>query len=161
MPFLQVMTHLNEEKRRTEGQIHIFDIYSEIENCPASVVSSHRRFVLLKFGLVLRNNLPLQLCQPNRLRGNGLREPALWEGLRADAVPVHRHSGCRQEEVEQDAQHIKVAKHCKPGGSWHPGTWTRASANQGKISQLLPWCHVNPMKSNPHLIVIADLLIWF
>jgi len=40
-----VMTHLNEEKRRTEGQITIFDIYSEIENCPASVVSSHRRFV--------------------------------------------------------------------------------------------------------------------
>ena len=39
----EVMTHLNEEKRRTEGQIHIFDIYSEIENCPASVVSSHRR----------------------------------------------------------------------------------------------------------------------
>ena len=38
-----VMTHLNEEKRRTEGQITIFDIYSEIENCPASVVSSHRR----------------------------------------------------------------------------------------------------------------------
>ena len=41
----EVMTHLNEEKRRTEGQIHIFDVYSEIENCPASVVSSHRRFV--------------------------------------------------------------------------------------------------------------------
>ena len=41
---LQVMTHLNEEKRRTDGQIHIFDIYSEIENCPASVVSSHRRW---------------------------------------------------------------------------------------------------------------------
>ncbi|XP_023320077.1 protein ECT2 isoform X4 [Eurytemora carolleeae] len=40
-----VMTHLNEEKRRTEGQIHIFDIYSEIDNCPASVVSSHRSFV--------------------------------------------------------------------------------------------------------------------
>ena len=41
----EVMNHLNEEKRRTEGQIHIFDIYSEIENCPASVVSSHRSFV--------------------------------------------------------------------------------------------------------------------
>jgi hypothetical protein len=41
----EVMTHLNEEKRRTEGQIHIFDIYSEIENCPASVVSSHRRYI--------------------------------------------------------------------------------------------------------------------
>ena len=46
------MTHLNEEKRRTEGQIHIFDIYSEIENCPASVVSSHRRFSFPDFGLV-------------------------------------------------------------------------------------------------------------
>ena len=42
-PGVQVMTHLNEEKRRTEGQIHIFDIYQEIENCPASVISSHRR----------------------------------------------------------------------------------------------------------------------
>ena len=41
----EVMTHLNEEKRRTEGQIHIFDVYSEIENCPASVVSSHRRLL--------------------------------------------------------------------------------------------------------------------
>ena len=41
----EVMTHLNEEKRRTEGQIHIFDVYSEIENCPASIVSSHRSFV--------------------------------------------------------------------------------------------------------------------
>jgi len=40
-----VMTHLNEEKRRTEGQITIFDIYSEIENCPANIVSSHRSFV--------------------------------------------------------------------------------------------------------------------
>ena len=44
-----VMTHLNEEKRRTEGQITIFDIYSEIENCPASVVSSHRRLVWRHF----------------------------------------------------------------------------------------------------------------
>ena len=42
----EVMTHLNEEKRRTEGQIHIFDIYSEIENCPPSVISSHRRYGL-------------------------------------------------------------------------------------------------------------------
>ena len=42
----EVMTHLNEEKRRTEGQIHIFDIYSEIVNCPPSVISSHRRYGL-------------------------------------------------------------------------------------------------------------------
>ena len=44
-----MVTHLNEEKGRTEGQIHIFDIYSELENCPASVVSLHRRFVVLLF----------------------------------------------------------------------------------------------------------------
>ncbi len=58
----EVMTHLNEEKRRTEGQIHIFDIYSEIENCPASVVSSHRRYSELSSAEVFGStwNFPVQ-----------------------------------------------------------------------------------------------------
>ena len=57
----EVMTHLNEEKRRTEGQIHIFDVYSEIENCPASVVSSHRRFDCRNISNILVI-FPLQFC---------------------------------------------------------------------------------------------------
>uniref|UniRef100_A0A0K2SYG9 Protein ECT2like [Megachile rotundata] n=1 Tax=Lepeophtheirus salmonis TaxID=72036 RepID=A0A0K2SYG9_LEPSM len=39
-----VMTHINEDKRRTECQMHIFDIFNDIENCPPHLVSSHRNF---------------------------------------------------------------------------------------------------------------------
>jgi len=41
----EVMTHINEDKRRTEGQVVLFDIFNDIENCPAHIVSSHRSFV--------------------------------------------------------------------------------------------------------------------
>lgn len=30
----EVMTHINEDKRRTEGQVVLFDIFNDIENCP-------------------------------------------------------------------------------------------------------------------------------
>ncbi|XP_037075712.1 protein ECT2-like isoform X2 [Pollicipes pollicipes] len=41
----EVMTHINEDKRRTEGQMALFNIFNDIENCPAHIVSSHRAFV--------------------------------------------------------------------------------------------------------------------
>ncbi|XP_053601544.1 protein ECT2 isoform X6 [Plodia interpunctella] len=41
----EVMSHINEDKRRTEGQLQMFDIYHDIEHCPADLVSSHRSFV--------------------------------------------------------------------------------------------------------------------
>ncbi|XP_043209962.1 protein ECT2-like isoform X7 [Amphibalanus amphitrite] len=41
----EVMTHINEDKRRTEGQMALFNIFNDIENCPAHIVSSHRSFV--------------------------------------------------------------------------------------------------------------------
>uniref|UniRef100_A0A1B6CSH8 DH domain-containing protein n=1 Tax=Clastoptera arizonana TaxID=38151 RepID=A0A1B6CSH8_9HEMI len=41
----EVMTHINEDKRRTEGQMAIFDIFNNIEQCPPYIVSSHRNFV--------------------------------------------------------------------------------------------------------------------
>lgn len=34
----EVMTHINEDKRRTEGQVVLFDIFNDIENCPVSFV---------------------------------------------------------------------------------------------------------------------------
>ncbi|KAF4533316.1 hypothetical protein B566_EDAN004437 [Ephemera danica] len=40
-----VMTLINEDKRKTEGQLAMFDIFNDIENCPADLVSSHRTFV--------------------------------------------------------------------------------------------------------------------
>ena len=85
----EVMTHLNEEKRRTEGQIHIFDVYSEIENCPASIVSSHRSFVSRVDAIEVSQESPLlktilRIYKPGGGRGRHVRE-----GLRVDVVSVH------------------------------------------------------------------------
>lgn len=41
----EVMTHINEDKRKTEGQMAMFDIFNEIDNCPPHLVSSHRSFI--------------------------------------------------------------------------------------------------------------------
>ncbi|KDR08513.1 protein ECT2 [Zootermopsis nevadensis] len=42
----EVMTHINEDKRKTEGQLVMFDIFNDIDNCPAQLVSSHRSFIV-------------------------------------------------------------------------------------------------------------------
>ncbi|XP_014677396.1 PREDICTED: protein ECT2-like [Priapulus caudatus] len=41
----EVMRHINEDKRKTEGQVVMFDIVNDIDNCPADLLSSHRQFV--------------------------------------------------------------------------------------------------------------------
>ncbi|XP_017768684.1 PREDICTED: protein ECT2 isoform X4 [Nicrophorus vespilloides] len=41
----EVMTHINEDKRKTEGQRVMFDIFNDIDNCPPDLVSSHRSFI--------------------------------------------------------------------------------------------------------------------
>lgn len=30
----EVMSHINEDKRKTEGQLQMFDIYNDIDQCP-------------------------------------------------------------------------------------------------------------------------------
>ncbi|KAF8767592.1 Protein ECT2 like protein [Argiope bruennichi] len=40
-----VLLHINEDKRKTEGQVEMFDIVNDIENCPANLLSSHRSLV--------------------------------------------------------------------------------------------------------------------
>ncbi|XP_023272299.1 protein ECT2 isoform X2 [Seriola lalandi dorsalis] len=41
----EVMTHINEDKRKTEGQKQIFDVVYEVDGCPANLLSSHRSLV--------------------------------------------------------------------------------------------------------------------
>ncbi|KAG7237412.1 hypothetical protein INR49_032403, partial [Caranx melampygus] len=36
----EVMTHINEDKRKTEGQKQIFDVVYEVDGCPANLLSS-------------------------------------------------------------------------------------------------------------------------
>ncbi|XP_073255407.1 protein ECT2-like [Porites lutea] len=40
-----VMTHINEDKRKTEGQVQMFEILRDVDGCPAYVLSSHRVYV--------------------------------------------------------------------------------------------------------------------
>nr|AUG84409.1 ECT2 [Platynereis dumerilii] len=40
----EVMTHINEDKRRAEGHQRMFDIVNDIDNCPPNLLSSHRSF---------------------------------------------------------------------------------------------------------------------
>ncbi|ESO86405.1 hypothetical protein LOTGIDRAFT_61738, partial [Lottia gigantea] len=40
----EVMTHINEDRRKTESQVVMFDIINDIDNCPATLLSSHRQF---------------------------------------------------------------------------------------------------------------------
>ncbi len=32
------MAHINEDKRKTEGRVALFDIFNDIENCPVSIL---------------------------------------------------------------------------------------------------------------------------
>lgn len=41
----EVMKFINEDKRKTESQMAIFNIHKEIEGCPPDLISSHRSFV--------------------------------------------------------------------------------------------------------------------
>nr|XP_039249551.1 protein ECT2-like isoform X2 [Styela clava] len=41
----QVLSHINEDKRKTEGKMKIFDIIYEVEFCPVEIVSSNRLFI--------------------------------------------------------------------------------------------------------------------
>jgi len=41
----EVMKYINEDKRKTEGQKQMFDIFNEIDGCPPHLISSHRSFI--------------------------------------------------------------------------------------------------------------------
>ncbi|XP_059613663.1 protein ECT2 isoform X5 [Phlebotomus argentipes] len=41
----EVMTYINEDKRKTEGQLAMFDIFNDIDNCPPDLVSAQRSLV--------------------------------------------------------------------------------------------------------------------
>ncbi|ENN73040.1 hypothetical protein YQE_10375, partial [Dendroctonus ponderosae] len=41
----EVMAHINEDKRKAEGQVTLFNIFNEIDNCPPDIVSSHRSYI--------------------------------------------------------------------------------------------------------------------
>lgn len=53
----EVMTHINEDKRRMEACMDMFSIFNDIDNCPPHLVSSHRAFVTRVDVIELSNEL--------------------------------------------------------------------------------------------------------
>ena len=41
----EIMTYINENKRKTEVQVAIFNIFREIDNCPPNLVSAQRYYI--------------------------------------------------------------------------------------------------------------------
>ena len=39
----EILNNINEDKRKTEGQVCLFEIFSDIQDCPPNLVNSHRR----------------------------------------------------------------------------------------------------------------------
>lgn len=85
----EVMTHINEDKRKIENQLAMFVLINDIENCPATLLSSHRSFLkkldvyemsneLLKKGAQLTLFLftdCLEICKPRLKLLNAAKSP--------------------------------------------------------------------------------------
>lgn len=50
----EVMTHINEDKRRTEGQVALFDIFNDIDNCPVSILNHYMYYFVTIFKLFFK-----------------------------------------------------------------------------------------------------------
>ncbi|KAL6255987.1 hypothetical protein P5V15_013223 [Pogonomyrmex californicus] len=94
----KVMTYINEDKRKTERQLAIFDIFNEIDNCPPHLVSSHRSFIskcdVMEFtegGLSGRGDHlvlflftdTLEICKKRSKAFNSLKSPNTINGLQS------------------------------------------------------------------------------
>ncbi|XP_076667100.1 epithelial cell transforming 2 pebble isoform X3 [Andrena cerasifolii] len=93
----EVMTYINEDKRKTEGQLAMFDIFNEIDNCPPHLLSSHRSFIgkcdvmELSEGLSGRGDHlvlflftdTLEICKKRSKAFNSLKSPNTANGLHA------------------------------------------------------------------------------
>lgn len=93
----EVMTHINEDKRKTEGQLVMFDIFNDIDNCPPHLVSSHRSFIVrcdvieLSDGLSGRGDSlvfflfsdTMEVCKKRSRAFNSLKSPNTTSSLHA------------------------------------------------------------------------------
>lgn len=83
----EVMTHINEDKRKTEGQLVMFDIFNEIDNCPvryACIFLKKYWFGAFKFICMLNIFYSLTSC----LHIAVLLFDVMWWNLVTDWVDV-------------------------------------------------------------------------
>lgn len=96
----KVMTYINEDKRKTERQLAIFDIFNEIDNCPPHLVSSHRSFISKCDVMEVTEGLSgrgdhlvlflftdtLEICKKRSKAFNSLKSPNTINGLQSSKL---------------------------------------------------------------------------
>ncbi|KAK3094448.1 hypothetical protein FSP39_001856 [Pinctada imbricata] len=87
----EVMTYINEDRRKTEQQVVMFDVINEIDNCPVTLLSSHRSFIIKIDVIQLSDDPPgrgtplalflfsdtLEVCKRRTKYMNSVKSPAL------------------------------------------------------------------------------------
>lgn len=102
-----VMKYINEDKRKTEGRVALFDIFNDIDNCPADLVSSHRSFISRCEVSELSNCLSgrddplmlflftdyIEICKIRKSRGiNNIKSPTGTINALNTTTRAHTHS---------------------------------------------------------------------
>ncbi|XP_072745848.1 uncharacterized protein Pbl isoform X3 [Anoplolepis gracilipes] len=96
----KVMTYINEDKRKTERQLAMFDIFNEIDNCPPYLVSSHRSFISKCDVMEVTEGLSgrgdhlvlflftdtLEICKKRSKAFNSLKSPNTINGLQSNKL---------------------------------------------------------------------------
>ncbi|EFN72495.1 Protein ECT2 [Camponotus floridanus] len=96
----KVMTYINEDKRKTERQLAMFDIFNEIDNCPPHLVSSHRSFINKCDVMEVTEGLSgrgdhlvlflftdtLEICKKRSKAFNSLKSPNTINGLQSSKL---------------------------------------------------------------------------
>ncbi|XP_070169784.1 protein ECT2 isoform X3 [Polyergus mexicanus] len=96
----KVMTYINEDKRKTERQLAMFDIFNEIDNCPPHLVSSHRSFISKCDVMEVTEGLSgrgdhlvlflftdtLEICKKRSKAFNSLKSPNTINGLQSNKL---------------------------------------------------------------------------
>lgn len=119
----EIMTHINEDKRKTENQVVMFDIMNEIDNCPATILSSHRSFVTKADVIELSDELSgrsfplslflftdtLEICKRRTKHGSTAKSPA----LRRSPQKPFKHLGLLQLKTVKRVINYRESEDCQ------------------------------------------------
>lgn len=134
----KVMEHINEDKRKTEGRVALFDIFNDIENCPVDIVSSHRRYILR--------------CEVTELSDclSGRRDDSLMIFLFTDYIEI-----CKIRKSRGGANNIK-----SPTGTMTNAlnTTMMTTTNTSKAHAGKPYKHIRliPLNAIPCVYNVKD-----
>ncbi|CAH1117797.1 unnamed protein product [Phaedon cochleariae] len=117
----EVMTHINEDKRKAEGQVTLFNIFNDIDHCPPDIVSSHRNFIAKadvvqlssSEGLCSKGNSlalflfsdRLEVCKKRSRAFNALKSPSATMAAGATSTGAGSFQG---RQLSKPYKHVKL-----------------------------------------------------